>query len=73
MGSVTDLNDMSGNQQTFFGVHPINVQQQYNDTVNSVQVPDPGMGIDTSVNQGFVKDAPNLGFCLPFLPCNNPK
>jgi hypothetical protein len=71
-GPTIDPTDMGNNQQVFLKNPPFNVAKQYQDSENAVNIPPFSSGIDTSVNQGFVKDAPNLGFCLPFLPCNKP-
>jgi hypothetical protein len=69
-GSKTDLGTMSTDQQTMLGVQTFNVQQQYNQAEGQVTIPQNNNAVDTSVNDGFMKDAPNLPFCLPFLPCN---
>ncbi|HWT40560.1 MAG TPA: hypothetical protein VN081_04845 [Dongiaceae bacterium] len=69
-GPALGNDDMADNQEKFLGVQTFNVQQDYDNTVDSVGVEVAENAVDTSVNQGFVKDAPNLPFCLPFLPCN---
>lgn len=62
-----DTDDMGENQNGMLGNTPFNVQQTYAQAEGSVPPPPTGDAVDTSVNQSFVDEAPDLPFDLPGL------
>jgi len=60
-----DTDDMGKNQKDFLDNAPYNVEEDYQQTLNQVTSDGPIEAVDTSVNDGFVKDAPDLPFKLP--------
>lgn len=65
-GPAIDPSDMVDNQAKMFGVHTYNVQSDQAAAEGGVSVTMAQMAVDASVNQAFVKSAPNLAFDLPF-------
>jgi hypothetical protein len=61
-----DETNMENDQQSMLGVQSVNVQQQYNDAVNSVQTPSSTDQQIDSTGDAFMKDSPDLPFSLPF-------
>lgn len=65
-GPGIDPSDMKTNQKELLGVDTYNVEEDYQATLDAASSGMPDNAVDTSVNQGFVDDAPNLPFQLPF-------